>query len=72
MAADLLQDGGTKEKKHKFDEEMSKKLTYRHLFAVQYRDYIELAKGLCNELGNDKTIALLKKLTQARMLEYNQ
>jgi hypothetical protein len=55
-----------------FDSELDKKLTYRQLYAVQYRAYIGLAKALSQDLGREKTIELLKKYTSERMLRMGQ
>jgi hypothetical protein len=60
------------EEKHKFDGELAKKLSYRQLFALQYREYIELTKALSAEMGKEKLIVLLKKFTREKMLKYGQ
>ena len=60
------------EDKHKFDQPFERKLTYKQFFAVRYRNSIELAKALTEEIGKEKTIALLKKHTAARMTKQGQ
>ena len=44
----------------------------RQFFAVQYQEFIELAKALEQSMGKDKTIEFLKKYTQEKMLEYGK
>jgi hypothetical protein len=60
------------EAEHMFDNEFDRKLTFRQFFANQYRAYIGLAKALTQDLGEDKTIELLKKYTAKRMLRRGQ
>ncbi len=60
------------EDKHKFDQAFDRKLTYKQFFAIRYRESIQLAKALTEELGKEKTIALLKKHTAARMTRVGQ
>ncbi len=55
--------------KHKFDNEMDRKLSFRQFSASRYRDVISLAKALGEEMGHDKMIEFLKKNTTKRMLE---
>ncbi len=60
------------EDNHKFDQPFDRKLTFKQFFAMRYRESIDLAKALVEELGKEKTIALLKKHTAARMREAGQ
>ena len=48
--------------KHKFDNEVKKKVTRRQELRARYGDYIRLAKALEKEWGNDKLIDFLKKM----------
>jgi len=57
---------------HKFDKEFDQKLTYRHLFAMQHRGTIQLAKDLSADLGKEKVIELMKKYTHKNLLEYGR
>jgi len=57
---------------HKFDKEIDQKLTSRHLFNLQYRGTIELARNLAGDLGKDKVIELMKKYTRKTLLEYGR
>ncbi len=54
------------EQKHKFDNNFERTLTYRQLLGRQYRGFITLAKALEKEMGKEKTIAFLKKVTTER------
>jgi len=60
------------EPKHKFDKEMERKLTYRQLINMQYREFIQLAKALEKEMGKEKLIEFLKKHTYENMLKFGQ
>ncbi len=60
------------EAKHKFDEEMERKLTYRQLVNMEYREFIQLAKALEKEMGKEKLIEFLKKNTYKNMLKYGE
>jgi len=60
------------EEKHKFDNELQRKLTVKQFYATQYREFIQLAKALEKEMGKDKLIEFLKKATQERMLKMAQ
>lgn len=56
--------------KHKFDREIpGPKLTYRRIAAFQHRSYIQFAKFLQKELGEDEAIRMIKKHTDERLLE---
>lgn len=57
------------QEKHMFDLEYPKKLTYKQYLAMQYREYIRLAKALEKEFGKEKTIELLKKFTTENLLQ---
>jgi hypothetical protein len=60
------------EAKHKFDSEFGKKITYRQLSALQYREYIRFTKALKKEMGKDKLIEFIKKYTEESKLKYGQ
>lgn len=60
------------EAKHKFDNEFTRKLTNRQFFAVQYREFIGLAKALEEKMGKEKAIEFLKKYTHEKMLKYGE
>ncbi len=62
----------TDEVVHKFDKEVDRKLTFRHLFALQYRGTIELARNLAGDLGEEKVLELMKKHTRKNLLEYGR
>ncbi|UCE18557.1 MAG: L-2-amino-thiazoline-4-carboxylic acid hydrolase [Gemmatimonadota bacterium] len=57
---------------HKFDEEFGRKLTYRQYFVARYGEFIQLAKALEKELGEEKTIQFLKEYTTEKMLQYGK
>ncbi len=51
--------------KHKFDAEVPFKPTYRQFFQIQYAStFIPLVKVLKKNVGQEKTIALLKQMTE--------
>jgi hypothetical protein len=52
--------------KHKFDNNFELAITYRQLIGSQYRSFITLAKALEKEMGKEKTIEFLKKVTTER------
>ncbi len=56
------------EEKHKFEEELSRKLTIKQFYAVRYGEFIRFAKALEKEMGKEKLIGFLKKNTQERMV----
>ncbi|NIM89771.1 MAG: hypothetical protein GTO17_02360 [Candidatus Aminicenantes bacterium] len=60
------------EAKHKFDNEMDRKLTYRQLINMQYREFIQLAKALEKEMGKEKFIEFLKKHTYENLIKIGQ
>ena len=63
---------GEEEPVHAFDAEYPRKLTYRQYFANRYRESIQLAKALQEEIGEGKTIDFLKRSTSKRMLAYGK
>jgi hypothetical protein len=60
------------EAKHKFDQEFKRKLTYKQLFNLQYREFIQLIKALGEEMGKDKILEFLKKYTYEKMLKFGE
>lgn len=77
-AKDLLARTLTEEKRdaaeavHPFDAPLDRDLTYRQLFAGQYREYIGLVKELEKEWGEERTIEFLKKITTVKMTTYGK
>lgn len=72
-SAVLAQDGAkNEEESHPFDAEFPRKMTYRQVIGSGFRDFIELAKAMKAEMGNDKTLAFLKKTSSKRMFGYGQ
>ena len=63
----LIQD-----QKHKFDNNFERTLTYRQLLGRQFRDFIILAKFLEREMGKEKAIAFLKKVTTERQENFGK
>jgi hypothetical protein len=62
-----------KQNLHKFDREIpGPKLTYRRIATYQHRSYIQFARFLQKELGEDETIRLIKKHTDEKLLERAQ
>lgn len=55
------------EPKHKFDNKIEHPISYRQFYAIQYQDFITMARALEQELGKEKTIELLKKSTSDRL-----
>ena len=49
--------------KHKFDTEMEQKMTYRQMFQRQYFNLIMFGNLLKEEMGDEKAIELIKKLS---------
>jgi hypothetical protein len=60
------------EEKHKFDNELSRKLTVKQFYATRYGEFIQIAKALEKEMGKEKLIEFLKKATQERMVNAGQ
>jgi hypothetical protein len=60
------------EAKHKFDGLLDRPLTYRQFFATRYGEFIQLAKALEKEMGQEKLLAFLKKNTEARLYQMGQ
>jgi len=60
------------EAKHKFDGPFDRPLTYRQLFATRYGEFIQLAKALEKEMGQEKLLGFLKKNTEARLYQVGQ
>ncbi len=63
----LIQD-----QKHKFDSKFERALTYRQLLERQFYNFIALAKGLEKEMGKEKAIALLKKISTERQTNFGK
>jgi hypothetical protein len=57
---------------HPFDAEYPKKLTYRQVIGARYRESIQLAKALQEDIGKEKAIDFLKSNTRERMLDYGK
>jgi hypothetical protein len=60
------------EGKHKFDNPFDRPITYRQFFSVRYGEFIQLAKALEKEMGQDKLLDFLKKKTQAQLFNVGQ
>ena len=55
---------------HKFDTELpGPKMTYRRIAAIQNRSFIQFARFLQKEIGEEKVIELIKKQTDERLLQ---
>ncbi len=54
----LIQD-----QKHKFDNNFERTLTYRQMLGRQFMNFIALAQALEKEMGKEKAIAFLKKVS---------
>ncbi len=66
LAKSLLQE----ETKHKFDKELpGPKITYRQFARMRSRGLVEFAQFLQQEIGKEKTLQLIKKNTDQKMLE---
>jgi hypothetical protein len=59
-------------KKHKFDNEMDKLLTYRQYMKLRYGEFINILKALSEQFGKDNVIELLKKHDTENTLKYGQ
>jgi hypothetical protein len=65
MAKSLLEQG-----KHKFDTELpGPKMTYRQIVRMRNQSFIQFARFLQKEIGNEKVIELIKKHTDERLLQ---
>ncbi len=60
---------GVQKAAHKFDGEITRKLTYRQIYGSRYSAFIDLAKALEKEWGRERTIEFLKARTTERMTE---
>ena len=60
------------EAKHKFDGPFDRPLTYRQFFGARYGEFIQLAKSLEKEMGQEKLLGFLKKNTEARLYQVGQ
>ncbi len=58
--------------KHKFDEAFDRPLTFRQFFGARYGEFIQLAKALEKEMGQDKLLDFLSKNTEARLFQAGQ
>lgn len=63
---------GTAAGQHPFDAEFPHKMTYRRYYGTSYREAIELAKALQEEMGSEKAIEFLKNHTNKKMREYGE
>jgi len=60
----------SEQNQHKFDRELpGPKITYRRMVAFRNRSYIQFARFLQKELGEEEVIRLIKKHTDERMLQ---
>jgi hypothetical protein len=57
------------QEKHMFDREFPIKFTYRKFIEGQNGQFIEFAKAVQEELGNEETLELIKKLATEFNLE---
>ena len=58
------------QEQHKFDTELpGPKMTYRRMAAIQNRSFIQFARFLQKEFGEEKVIELIKKQTDERLLQ---
>jgi hypothetical protein len=57
---------------HPFDAELPRQLTYRQFYRARYREAIELAKAMQEEMGPEKAIEFLKKNTTKNMGDYGK
>jgi hypothetical protein len=57
---------GQAQAKHKFDEELPVKPTFKQLFAAEYGSFIPLAVFLSERLGKEAAVQLLKDWTTGR------
>jgi hypothetical protein len=64
FASILRADGNLiQEEKHKFDNNFERPLTYRQMLGRQFYNFLILAQALEKEMGKEKTIAFLKKVS---------
>jgi hypothetical protein len=61
--------GGQTSAKHKFDEELPMKPTFRQLITAEYSSFIPLAVFLSERLGKEAVVQLLKDWTTVRSQE---
>ncbi|NIM57953.1 MAG: hypothetical protein GTO16_03290 [Candidatus Aminicenantes bacterium] len=63
--ASILRAEGTliQEQKHKFDNKFERELTYRQMLGRQFYNFLILARALEKEMGKEKAIAFLKKVS---------
>lgn len=60
------------EPKHKFDSNFEKPITYRQLLGRQFFNFLILAKALEKEMGKEKAIAFLKKVSTERQTNFGK
>jgi hypothetical protein len=61
------------EEGHKFDKEIpGLKMTYRRLAAMRHRSFIQFARFLQEEIGEERVIELIKKQTEQNLKEQAQ
>lgn len=56
---------------HKFLEDF-RTLSLRDYWRLRYKEYIELVKGLSEEMGRDRILEYIKKTTHEKMLQYGR
>ncbi len=54
---------------HKFDKPYSRKLSFRQVSDIRYRNFISLAKDLEKKMGKEALIEFLEKRTLAQLLD---
>jgi hypothetical protein len=57
------------ERKHMFDREFSRKLTFREFIDAQNFQFIEFAKTVRDKFGEEKTLEMIKEMSTAFNLE---
>jgi len=73
LGSDLFEAGSSiQEAKHKFDSPFDRPLTNRQFFNVRYGEFIQLAKALEKEMGEEKLLDFLRMNTRARLLQAGQ
>lgn len=58
--------------KHKFDTELERKMTYRQMLMLRYREFFLLAQTLEKELGRERAIEIIKNNTKDKMFAYGK
>ena len=60
------------ENTHPFDAEFPRKITFRQFYRSRYREAIDLAKALKEEMGDEKAIEFIKQHTAQKMAAYGK